>query len=153
MLFKKIEELSEDGIYNNIEEIIVDALTIKKAVVEQDERETGLRKILNFGHTLGHAIESSLGLSLLHGECVALGIPPMCEEKVKERLIKALKSISLDTDASKYISDKNAVLEALTHDKKSASGGKISAALLKDIGDFEFVKLTPEELIERLEQK
>ena len=50
----------------------------------------------------------------------------------------------------KYISDKNALLEALAHDKKGASGGKISAVILKDIGNFEFVKLTPEELIERL---
>lgn len=136
-----------------IEEIIIRAITAKRDVVEVDEREGGLRKMLNFGHTLGHAIETSMGLSLLHGECVALGIPPMCEGKVKERLIKALKNIGLDTDASKYISDKNAVLKALTHDKKSASGGKISAVLLKDIGDFEFVKLTPEELIERLDQK
>ena len=76
----------------------------------------------------------------------------MCESaELKERLAKALGNIGLDTDAAKYISDKNTVLEALTHDKKSASGGKISAVLLKDIGSFEFVKLTPEELIERLD--
>ncbi len=135
-----------------IEEIIIKAITAKRDVVEIDEREGGLRKVLNFGHTLGHAIESSCGLSLLHGECVALGIPPMCESaELKERLAKALGNIGLDTDAAKYISDKNTVLEALTHDKKSASGGKISAVLLKDIGKFEFVKLTPEELIERLD--
>ncbi|MBQ2715864.1 MAG: 3-dehydroquinate synthase, partial [Clostridia bacterium] len=137
-----------------IEEIIIKAITAKRDVVEIDEREGGLRKVLNFGHTLGHAIESSCGLSLLHGECVALGIPPMCESaELKERLAKTLGNIGLDTDAAKYISDKNTVLEALTHDKKSASGGKISAVILKDIGDFEFVKLTPEELIERLDQK
>jgi 3-dehydroquinate synthase len=119
--------------------------------VERDEREGGLRRLLNLGHTLGHAIETAEGLGgLLHGECVALGIPPMCEGKVKERLQTALKNIGLETDAEKYISDKNAVLEALAHDKKGASGGKISAVILKDIGNFEFVKLTPEELIERL---
>ena len=133
-----------------IEEIIIKAITAKRDVVEIDEREGGLRKVLNFGHTLGHAIESSLGLSLLHGECVALGIPPMCEGAIRERLKKALKNIGLETDAAKYISDKNALLEALAHDKKGASGGKISAVILKDIGKFEFVKLTPEELIERL---
>ncbi len=146
-IFEKNDVLSSPDL---IDEIIIRAVTAKRDVVEIDEREGGLRKVLNFGHTLGHAIESSLGLTLLHGECVALGIPPMCEGKVKERLKKALSNIGLDTDTEKYISDKNAVLEALSHDKKSASGGKISAVILKDIGNFEFVKLTPEELIERL---
>ena len=134
-----------------IEEIIVRAVTAKRDVVEIDEREGGLRKVLNFGHTLGHAIESVSSLSLLHGECVALGMIPMCEsDELKERIKKALENIGLDTDAMKYISDKNALLEALCHDKKSTSGGKISAVLLRDIGKFEFVSLTPEEIIERL---
>ncbi len=137
----------------NIEEIIIRAVSAKRDVVEKDEREGSLRKVLNFGHTLGHAIETSSGLSLLHGECVALGMPPMCESKaLKNRLVKALENICLPTDADKYITDKNAVLEALSHDKKSASGGKISAVLLKDIGNFEFVKMTPEELIQRMEK-
>ena len=134
-----------------IEKIIIKAITAKRDVVEIDEREGGLRKVLNFGHTLGHAIESSCGLSLLHGECVALGSPPMCEGKVKERLKKALSNIGLDTEAAKYITDKNSILTALTHDKKSTSGGTVNAVILKDIGNFEFVKLTPEELIERLD--
>ena len=135
-----------------IDEIIIRAVTAKRDVVEVDEREGGLRKVLNFGHTLGHAIETSSGLSLLHGECVALGMIPMCEStELKERLKKAIKNISLDTDAAKHISDKDALLEALKHDKKSASGGKISAVLLRDIGNFEFTSLTPEEIIERLD--
>ena len=147
------EIFEKEDVISHLDEIIIKAVSAKRDVVEIDEREGGLRKVLNFGHTLGHAIESSLGLSLLHGECVALGIPPMCEGKVKERLEKALKNIGLETDAAKYISDKNTVLTALTHDKKSSSGGRIDAVLLKDIGEFEFVKLTPEELIERLDQK
>ena len=60
------------------------------------------------------------------------------------------QNANFKSEAIKYISDKNALLEALAHDKKGASGGKISAVILKDIGKFEFVKLTPEELIERL---
>ncbi len=149
-IFEKNDVLSNPEL---IDEIIVRAVTAKRDVVEVDEREGGLRKVLNFGHTLGHAIESSLGLTLLHGECVALGIPPMCEDTVKERLKKALANIGLETDAGKYISEKKAILIALTHDKKSASGGTVNAVILKDIGQFEFVKLTPEELIERLDQK
>ena len=144
------EIFEKEDVLSHLDEIIIKAVSAKRDVVEIDEREGGLRKVLTFGHTLGHAIETSLGLSLLHGECVALGIPPMCEGAVRERLIKALKNIGLETDASKYISDKNALLEALAHDKKGASGGKISTVILKDIGKFEFVKLTPEELVERL---
>ena len=68
-----------------------------------------------------------------------------------ERLKKALSNIGLDTDAAKYITDKNSILTALIHDKKSEAGGAVNAVILKDIGDFEFVKLTPEELIERLD--
>lgn len=134
-----------------IDEIIIKAVSAKRDVVEIDEREGGLRKVLNFGHTLGHAIETSSGLSLLHGECVALGISPMCtNNELKRRLCRALENIGLPTDANQHINDKNAVLEALSHDKKGTSGGKISAVLLHDIGNFEFVKLTPEQLIERL---
>jgi len=134
-----------------IEEIIARAVTAKRDVVEIDEREGGLRKVLNFGHTLGHAIESASNLSLLHGECVALGMIPMCErDELKERIKTALGNIGLDTEALKYVSDKNVILKALCHDKKSASGGKISAVLLRDIGDFEFASLTPEKIIERL---
>lgn len=147
-LFEKDNILSSPEI---IDEIIVRAVTAKRDVVEIDEREGGLRKVLNFGHTLGHAIETSSGLSLLHGECVALGIPPMCEnDELKQRLCRALENIGLKADAGKHINDKSAVLEALSHDKKGTSGGKISAVLLRDIGNFEFAKMTPEELIERL---
>ena len=72
----------------------------------------------------------------------------LCYSEEHQNLIK---NISLDTDAAKHISDKDALLEALKHDKKSASGGTVNAVILKDIGQFEFVKLTPEELIERLD--
>ena len=148
-LFEKENVLTSPEL---IEEIIIRAVKAKRDVVEKDEREGGLRKVLNFGHTLGHAIETSSGLSLLHGECVALGMIPMCESaELKERLKSALAGIGLDTNAAKHISDKAQLLEALRHDKKSASGGKISAVLLKNIGEFEFTSLTPEEIIERLD--
>ena len=138
-LFKKLEELSEDGIYNNIEEIIVDALTIKKAVVEQDERETGLRKILNFGHTLGHGIESNEHLGgLYHGECVSLGMLPVSSEKVRERLIPVLKKLSLPTE---YSGDINAALSYVIHDKK-CSGGALSVILCKQIGTYKIERIS-----------
>ncbi len=68
-LFSLIERSTE--LTADLPEIIYRALMIKKKVVELDPRETGLRKILNFGHTIGHAVESFNGGRLLHGECVA----------------------------------------------------------------------------------
>ncbi len=85
-------ELFENGeIADNIEEIIIRSLNVKKSVVEQDEKEAGLRKILNFGHTIGHAIESNKFGELYHGECVALGMLYMCSQSVCERLIPVLE--------------------------------------------------------------
>ena len=84
-LFNIFEKGSVD---ESLEEIIERSLLVKKKVVEQDEKETGLRKILNFGHTVGHGIESEAELSgLYHGECVALGMLPMCGDAVRERLL------------------------------------------------------------------
>ena len=54
--------------------VVVRSIEIKAGVVSQDERESGLRKILNFGHTLGHAVEAAMGYALPHGSCVALGM-------------------------------------------------------------------------------
>ena len=64
--------IEKNSIKSQLEEIIARALKIKARVVEEDERESNLRKVLNFGHTLGHGIESVTGL--LHGQCVALGL-------------------------------------------------------------------------------
>ena len=73
-------EIFESGkASEKLEEVICRAICAKRDVVEKDEKENSLRRVLNFGHTLGHAIESSAGLdTLLHGECVALGMLPMC---------------------------------------------------------------------------
>ena len=89
-LFNLIEN---SDIEANIDAIIEKSLNIKKYVVENDERENGLRKILNFGHTIGHAIESVEFGNLYHGECVALGMLYVCSEEVKKRLIKVLNKI------------------------------------------------------------
>ncbi|MBO7374370.1 MAG: 3-dehydroquinate synthase, partial [Lachnospiraceae bacterium] len=68
----------------NIDEIIGKAITLKADVVEKDEKEAGLRKVLNFGHTLGHGIEVST--DLLHGESVGIGMLAMCDDEVKVRI-------------------------------------------------------------------
>jgi 3-dehydroquinate synthase len=66
-----------------IEEVVAGSVAIKARVVATDEREGGMRKILNFGHTIGHAVEALSGFSLRHGECVAIGM--VVEAEAAER--------------------------------------------------------------------
>ena len=145
-LFEFVENSTETEIKSRIEFVIGSALMIKRRVVEADEKEQGLRRALNFGHTLGHAVESSSGLgALLHGECVAVGMPPMCSKEVRQRLIPLLEKLKLPITAN--ISESK-LIELLRHDKK-AQGEKITAVLCDEIGSFRFEKLSPEELSER----
>ena len=131
----------------HLPEIISRSVSIKKAVVEADEREAGQRKILNFGHTLGHAIESVQGADgLLHGECVALGMLPMCGEAVRARLLAVLRRMGLPT-ACRF--DKEAVYRALLHDKKAAAGG-ITVVEVQQVGSCRLRTAAPEELAEKL---
>lgn len=126
-----------------LDEIIINALKIKKSVVEADECEGGLRKVLNFGHTVGHGIESAAGLGgLLHGECVALGMLPMCSQSVRARLIPVLERLSLPT---RIEADADVILEAMGHDKK-LDGEQITAVYVSEIGSFEFLKMPVSEL-------
>ena len=128
---------------DNIEKIIEGSLKIKRYVVQQDEKETGLRKVLNFGHTIGHGIEASAEYGeLYHGECVALGMIPMCGEKVKDKMIAALKNVGLPTE---FDYDKDKVYEALCHDKKS-QGKSITVVKCDELGTFSFCEMTNEQL-------
>ena len=111
---KELFELLEGGLWeNDISELITRSLLIKKAVVEADEKECSLRRILNFGHTFGHGIEAVS--SLYHGECVAIGMIPMCSSAVRERLVPLLEKIGLPTS---FDYDFERVIEFMRHDKK-----------------------------------
>lgn len=133
--FFENEDFSED----NYEKIITEAIKIKKAVVEEDEKESGLRKILNFGHTLGHCIEADSGLGeLYHGECVALGMLPVCSDATRERLLPVLKKANLPTEYKKDIED---ALKYAVHDKKASVDG-VDAVIVKEIGKCEIRKVT-----------
>ncbi len=121
-----------------LDEIIYRSLLIKKSVVEADEREGGLRKVLNFGHTLAHAIESINDMEkYYHGECVAIGMIPMCSESVKERLLPVLEKLGLPT-----VLDESAdsLIEACKHDKK-AFGDNITVVTVSEIGSFQMKNL------------
>lgn len=131
-LFALLED--SDSLENIIDGVIPRALAVKKQVVESDERENGVRKVLNFGHTLGHAIESVNGLdTYFHGECVALGMIPMCSPVVRERLLPLLKKYRLPT---RYTGDIGALLDAARHDKKTAAD-TITVIYVPQIGTFE----------------
>ncbi len=136
-LFEIFEQDSLD-----IDLIIEKSLRIKKYVVEKDEKEQGLRKILNFGHTLAHGIESQSGMKeIYHGEAVALGMLPMCSEGVKNRLLPVLKRLNLPTE---YQMDMNLIFEAVCHDKK-AQGSDITVIYVPKIGKWEMKKIPLEE--------
>ena len=129
-----------------IEEVTARSVELKCAVVERDEREGGLRKLLNFGHTIGHGIESACGMGgLLHGECVAVGMLPMCSEKVYERLLPVLEKLSLPTHTDAAAED---ILAALHHDKK-VSNGLVSAVFADEIGKGYIKEVPFEELAAR----
>ena len=92
-----------------------------------------MRKVLNFGHTLGHGIEAEEALhGLYHGECVALGMLPMCTDRVRARLIPVLRMLGLPTVLS---GDLEKMLELASHDKK-CDGSDISVVWVEDVGSF-----------------
>lgn len=135
-----------EDIESHLDEIIIRSLGIKKNVVEQDEKESGLRKILNFGHTVGHGIESSEDMeALYHGECVALGIIPMCSEEIRSRVIAVLKKCNLYRTVD-YNWER--ITEAAFHDKK-ADGGSVTVITVNEIGSFEMKKMNCLDVIDR----
>ena len=136
---KELFEIFENGdIYENLDTIIERSLHIKKYVVEEDEKESGLRKILNFGHTLAHAVESLSSLEeYYHGECVSIGMIPMSSPAVQKRLVPVLKKLGLPTEC-KYQSEE--LIDKCRHDKK-ASGEDITVVYVPEPGSFELRKM------------
>ena len=126
---------------------------IKADVVRQDERESGLRAILNFGHTFGHAIEAGLGFGeWLHGEAVGCGMVMasdlsfrlgLLDERSKERIKKLVARAGLPTVAPDLGEDR--WIELMRVDKKNA-GGEIQFILLNSLGSA-FVSPVPEETL------
>lgn len=132
-----------EDIDTHIDEIIARSLAIKQNVVEQDETEQGLRKILNFGHTIGHGIESSRIRDLYHGECVALGMLPMCSAEVRQRLERVLQKVGLPTIMP---TDADSIIRAMAHDKK-CDGDKITVVLVNTPGTYEMKTITKDALV------
>lgn len=136
-LFELIEE--SDDLERDISKIIYGALMIKKEVVEKDPKEKGLRKVLNFGHTIGHAIEAFYNGKYLHGECVALGMLPMCGSEARERIEHVLIKYDLPVKCS---ATADVLMPYVMHDKKMKDG-KISMVYVPKIGSFEMTEADP----------
>ena len=139
-------ELFENGdVDKDIETIIYRSLLVKKKIVEQDERESGARKALNFGHTIGHGIEAVKGVrgrrtnGLYHGECVALGMLPMIEDRSLQKRTRAvLRKLGLPVRTGV---DKHKVLEYMHHDKKSG-GSSITVIRVPGLGCWRALPMT-----------
>jgi 3-dehydroquinate synthase len=127
--------LENENAYDCIDTVIDRSLKIKRSVVEEDEKETGLRRVLNFGHTAAHAIETATGLGdFLHGECVALGMLAFSSPSVAKRIKNVLQKYSLPTE---IVFSSDDLLSALRHDKKANAKG-VNAVVVNEIGRFEF---------------
>ena len=139
---KKILNLSSPF----IEKTIYESCKIKKKVVEKDEKETGLRKVLNFGHTFAHAYEASVGYSrkLNHGEAVILGMKTALSFSLNENILRRseynliinhIYNSGLPFSIKKYFSTKDLskILSFMIKDKKNNSEN-INLVLLKQIG-------------------
>ena len=139
---KKILSLSSPF----IEKAIYESCKIKKKIVEKDEKETALRKVLNFGHTFAHAYEAGLGYShkLNHGEAVILGMKTALNFSLSENMlgkseydliVKHIDNSGLPSSIKQYFSikDLNNILSFMIKDKKNNSE-KVNLVLLKKIG-------------------
>ncbi len=156
-LFDYLEQLVDLGPRGKVDpaRIISAACARKAEIIRQDERELGLRQALNFGHTLAHALEGSLGYgTLMHGEAVVLGM--MAALALSRRVVglpedqyrRAMQVLDrIPVPATDLPED---LLDYLWRDKKSR-GGAITAVLLEDVGRYALKTLDrPEELVDAL---
>lgn len=126
---------------DTLEQMITVSCKIKREVVERDPKEKGERALLNFGHTLGHAIERLMNFSLLHGECVGLGMLTSCQigisrgqltEQEYQRVFDLLKGLGMPVSIE-GVSAKEIV--AVSKNDKKMEKGNIKFVLLKQLGE------------------
>ena len=139
-----------------LEETVFRSTKIKAEVVERDERDSGLRNILNYGHTIGHAIESAADFKVGHGEAVAIGM--LAAAKISNRLgildiseVTRLRSLikraNLTTELPNL--ELNRIIQAMSHDKKIL-GGRIRFVLPRAIGDVFITDEVAPSLVEQV---
>lgn len=141
----------------NFDEYIFVSCNIKRSIVEEDEHDNGIRQLLNFGHTLGHAIErvqNYTGLS--HGEAISIGMIAitmltegmgLTKKGESEKIIKALRKYNLPTKWPELNTPE--IIDAIALDKKNRSG-KITVSYIEEIGQGRLIELDLRELEERI---
>jgi 3-dehydroquinate synthase len=139
---KKLSEFSDDELIA----IIYGSVKIKSSIVSEDEHESGIRKILNFGHTIGHAVESlslKTAKPLFHGEAVAIGM--VAEAKISEIMglitadeFERIESAIKKADLPVHFDGKYEVIAKLILTDKKNQSGKVKWVLLAGIGKAEF---------------
>lgn len=126
------KELVEDSPFHNLEHKIKQCIEIKRDIVLQDTFDTGIRQILNFGHTFGHAIEQDSNYQILHGEAVGIGMLMITKNIiVKEQLQNLLSKYNLPT---KYDYKKDNLYNYVAKDKK-ISNQELNIVLVEEIGN------------------
>lgn len=149
----------QDFTKEELVKIVRDSISIKTKIVDKDEKERGIRRLLNFGHTMGHAIEALSQESekpLLHGEAVSIGM--VTEAKISlqmglisrvqvDEIIKALSNTGLPIDFPKFSTKQ--VLEKIKFDKKS-EGGEVNWTLIAGIGKGVINQRVNEETVTKL---
>jgi 3-dehydroquinate synthase len=157
-LFKVLEEkmgklMDQDR--DLLSQVIATSCAIKAKVVEKDEREDDYRAVLNFGHTIGHALEAATEYQkYLHGEAVGIGMAQaaaisvqqgFCDQRSLERIRKLIKRAGLPLEIPRDVSMQNLV-QGMEVDKKS-TGGKIRFVVCAGIGKTGFHALSPGEIL------
>ncbi len=144
------ELFEKDNFTDYIEEIIYQALLFKKSIVEEDEKELGIRKILNLGHTLGHGFESYFNLSgLYHGEAVALGLKYVIKnEDILRRYLNIIKKLNIDVNIE---FNKDEVISYILNDKKANHNG-IEFIFANNFNEQSFKTLTVSEINALMEE-
>lgn len=141
----------QKGIKGRLEEVIARCVTIKAEVVARDEFDNGLRGILNFGHTVGHAVEKCSDFAVSHGCAVAIGmvivtkaaaLAGICANGVFDRVLALVQAYGLPTKTN-Y--DTDVLLKAMLSDKKRA-GDKISLILPEAVGKVRIEKMGLEDM-------
>ena len=130
----------EENFLDKISDIIKLSVETKRKIVEVDPKEMGVRKVLNFGHTFGHAVESLYLDDIYHGEAVACGMIDVIRNiDLRIEVLGILKRFGISTSIKEEDTDK--IIELLKNDKKR-NKEVIDFVMLNDVEEYEFVPLT-----------
>lgn len=160
-LWEELQEMagSPEAILTHAESIIYRSCNVKRKIVVADEKEGGIRMYLNFGHTIGHAIEATAGYGkVMHGEAVAVGMVQIARAAEKrglmpvgitQQIINMCAKFGLPTDHEPWDSDR--LYTALTHDKKTR-GSSIKTVIVPELGRAAINQIPLEEMKDYLEK-